>query len=866
MQSSTPPVNNWEGLRQRILSDDRETTLAAILELKATTVRPPDLPLLLSALIPSVLPLVTSKTTPNPDVQSSEHKIRSAVLAWISKLPPADAVRRYTPALVAVSMDVLRRDYEDNAVAASRILFSIFKNHRSLPSESVEPYLKFVLSLYQDLPQSSQKRFSTIVPSSQGGDAMDVESAPIARKASVDSSSTAQPPSQSTSSFRVLAECPLVVILIFQLYPQFSKAHVPVLIKVMVEALDLRPPFHSTLSQLDKPIKRLYVSALRDLVAAQAKTLSFLTFFLRTFLSEIKQYNERLATNVVAIMTTCPRESIGTRRELLVATRHLLNSDFRAGFFRHMDALLDERVLTGNRAVLKPLAYTMLSDLVHHTRSSLQMKQMNRVVGVFCRVLHDTSLPTATQHASIRTLLNLVELLLHNKDPNPQLGRDMLVRLLYTFIDKLNGLQRQQQDHKNNQESIDGNNNSTTVLTTTTTAADVPGLIRVVIVGLKTIIHHLARYRSHRSTATAEVSTNTSGNEEVHSAHVKLTQTEIHLLRRYLTTALPALRLLQPVPELQREALTYCAAALTALDGLYLRRVLGGLMEVLVDAIVLDPACMVIPRHLLGSNATTSLAFCSILLDYLVDRMELLCWEPAGDIVFVSEDNSSMGQTAGSQQEHVVRELHRLQQKPEMAIETRKTISSTHLQLFERILKSLSVYAENESVVRRYLKRIVSCCLQLSMENIGQWPENYCMLLRYIFRSISAGKFEESYKELLPLIPTVLNGLYRIICSCEDSVLRNTAIELCLTIPARLSSLLPHMNLLLRIIIPALDSNVAELVNLGYVLLMHGQSIDRNSCFTQFSPDFGRSSFGWTISIRSFCTLKCRSKRSSSRS
>ena len=70
------------------------------------------------------------------------------------------------------------------------------------------------------------------------------------------------------------------------------------------------------------------------------------------------------------------------------------------------------------------------------------------------------------------------------------------------------------------------------------------------------------------------------------------------------------------------------------------------------------------------------------------------------------------------------------------------------------------------------------------------------MLLRYIFRSISAGTFEV---ELLPLIPTVLNGLYRIICSCEDSVLRNTAIELCLTIPARLSSLLPHMNLLLRI-------------------------------------------------------------------
>ena len=52
------------------------------------------------------------------------------------------------------------------------------------------------------------------------------------------------------------------------------------------------------------------------------------------------------------------------------------------------------------------------------------------------------------------------------------------------------------------------------------------------------------------------------------------------------------------------------------------------------------------------------------------------------------------------------------------SLEKRKTISSTHLQLFERILKLLSVYAENEFVVRRYLKRIVSCYLRLSMENI----------------------------------------------------------------------------------------------------------------------------------------------------
>ena len=132
-------------------------------------------------------------------------------------------------------------------------------------------------------------------------------------------------------------------------------------------------------------------------------------------------------------------------------------------------------------------------------------------------------------------------------------------------------------------------------------------------------------------------------------------------------------------------------------------------------------------------------------------------------------------------------------------------------------MKSLAAFPDNEGVIRKYLRRIVAVCFRACMEQTSAWPDNYCMLLRYVFRSISAGKFEDSYKELLPLLPTVLNGLYRVSVS-GDTVLRNTAVELCLTIPARLSSLLPHLNLLIRVMIPALDSNVGDLVNLGYVL------------------------------------------------
>lgn len=263
--------------------------------------------------------------------------------------------------------------------------------------------------------------------------------------------------------------------------------------------------------------------------------------------------------------------------------------------------------------------------------------------------------------------------------------------------------------------------------------------------------------------------------------------------------------------ELHRDALTYFAAAFTTMDGFNLRRTLGKRLDVLVDAIIEDPAVLVIPRHLLGSNETTSLEFCGILLDYLAERMHHLSVDMSDDVVFFNEEQDPVQ----GQSKPVEFILFAREQRPRRSPDFLEKRSTTMLQLFERVLKSLSSYPDNEVVIRKHLSFLVCTCLKLTMEKAGDEPDKYCMLLRYLFRSISAGKFEESYKELLPLIPAVLNGLYRIICSNGALSLRSTAIELCLTIPARLSSLLPHMNLLIRVIIPALDSDVGELINLG---------------------------------------------------
>lgn len=1038
--SASSTSNEWVALCQRLIGSTTTSTapdtygwedsihaaqeIIMHLDKMSTT----ELPLLISTLLPTVSNLMIHKTQPTPNPLAPIHKLRQIVLDWMSKLPSTEILRPYASQLVVIAMDVLTRDFEENAITASRILFDLYKTFRTLPSDQVQVYLDFVASMYRGLPTAVARNFTrdglsmgipttnTTTPNSgthsdatvtktvcttqanNDENAMDVQQEPskqqqqlqpkadtaiipmdidkpssasettiiqnettaktaataattttltmVQKTASSDSLVTTNEGLDSSTlttdasllttdiaprkvsmksnlSFRVLTECPLVVMLMFQLYPKFMKANIPNLIKVMMEALTLRPPKletivvidptpieskegtttpSSTPTQSDTFMRRNYFAKTRDLVAAQAKTLSFLTYLLRTFASEVKPYEDRLASNVVALMTNCPRESVSTRKELLVATRHLLNSDFRAGFYRHIDSMLDERVLMGysmsshnNRSdptIIRPLAYTTLSDLCQHMRTLFTMPQMVRVVCLFARVLHDESmtLPLTTQFTAVRTLLSLVDLIFHNKDPNGQLGRDMLVRLLYTLTDKLQSLVEyfpivykaektresieakrhfctESMDLDNTQQQPNGRHRDESWLLSNHVVSpdsvkDLQNMLRAIIVGQKSVIYYISNYRTQRAELTATTITavpaNTDGavkpmvrdvpmigkdhNDEVATASLKITQTEIAIIDRYILVALNALKLLtkagvmakvmdmastidvttdaqfvaseKTMVEQHRDALTFFAAAFTSLDPYNLRRSLGRRLDFLIDAIVEDPVVMLVPRNLLGSNATTSFEFCNILLDYLVQRMAIIGYPKFPDVTFIDEQSDD---EVNDDDFNPLNRLHTIDQRPQESDVQLKQRSATFLQLFERILKSLSVFPDNEVVVRKHLRKIVVVCLRSSMENVDN-PEIYCTLLRYAFRSISAGKFEESYKELLPLIPAVLNGLHRIVYSSENALLRSTAIELCLTIPARLSSLLPHMNLLLRIIIPALNSNVGDLINLGCVI------------------------------------------------
>ena len=152
---------------------------------------------------------------------------------------------------------------------------------------------------------------------------------------------------RSTESFKVLTECPLIVMLLFQLYPRYIQTTIPSLIPMMVQTLALRPPRAGSRHRL----------ACADFMAAQVKTLSFLTYLLRAFADFMRPYQESIPKCVIQVhmhaadsgtecmhtaphhtplishptpspkreqlLLMCPPESASIRKDILVATRHI---------------------------------------------------------------------------------------------------------------------------------------------------------------------------------------------------------------------------------------------------------------------------------------------------------------------------------------------------------------------------------------------------------------------------------------------------------------------------------------------------------------------------------------------------------------
>ncbi|XP_065834052.1 transformation/transcription domain-associated protein-like isoform X2 [Oscarella lobularis] len=756
-------------------------------------------------------------------VESLNHQIRKLLLEIIHRIPVSDLLKPYAKGILNVMFRLLETENEENVLVCLKIIIELHKQLRPPFQIEVRQFLQFVQTIYRDLSTAMQAQL-------EGGPVKVEPGAVVIGQCPVEVEQGKHGIPKGTNSLKVLAELPIIVVLMYQLYKQQVHATVAEFIPLIINIIVLGP---NTTAQLSSVSKETYI----DFVGAQIKTLSFLAYVIKIYQDVVKVYAPSMVQGMLSLLKNCPPEVAYLRKELLIAARHILPTDFRNQFVPQIDKLLDEDTLIGTgwttRESLRPLAYSTLADLVHHVRGHLSLQQLALAVDMFAKNVNDETLPVSIQTMSCKLLLNLVECIRQKSDPDGN-GRDILIQMLEVFVQKFQTIAKYQIPaifskcvRQNPDGSIPESEPPKTpatmlattpglpapsLLTPTASGLRLPGqtlpgnagnavsaslfpggnvlsasdcriLVKTLVCGVKTITWGAG------SCKAPGVLQKTFFPRET-PVFVRLLKYTLLCLDIYqVMTAPNGSFYLRPATcqtvkmREEKEILEHFAGVFTMMNLTTFKEVFGRMIEYLVERIHNNYALQIIPNTFLA-NPNTSATFATVMIHFLLEKME------------------------------------------EMGVDIER--SNLYLKLFKLVFGSVSLFAqENEQMLKPHLHEIVTRSMDLAKS--AKEPYNYFLLLRALFRSIGGGSHDLLYQEFLPLLPNLLRGLNRLQSSLHRQQMKDLFVELCLTVPVRLSSLLPYLPMLMDPLVSALNGS-QPLISQGLRTL--------ELCVDNLQPDF----------------------------
>lgn len=817
----------------------------------------PNYPIFLKKFMPIFInilrgPPVFQTNTPE---QQNLQKLRNCVLEILHRLPtsstPTEPFEPYAEEVVDLLMGLVRTDNEDNAILCVKITSDIMRHQSKVLGGKVQSFLNLIQELFEQLARVVREQLddtstthphtstgnvpaNTGTPSSSHSQLLQHQASPRPGSPVAPGSDFSDPNQQSgrpllkgMQSFKVLSECPIIVVSIFQVYrttvAQNVKQFVPLIKGVLCLQAKAQEQAHkdaaargTIFTGVSPNIKNR--AAFGEFITAQVKTMSFLAYLLRQYSQQLTDFLHTLPDIVVRLLKDCPREKSSARKELLVAIRHIINFNFRKIFLPKIDELLDERTLIGDGLTvyetMRPLAYSMLADLIHHVREHLQPDQIRKTVEVYTRNLQDNFPGTSFQTMSAKLLLNMAECIA--KMPNKVDARYYLLMILNAIGDKFAAMNRQYPNavklsKQYHQQAADG------VLETYLADKEHPPewdeidifnampiktsnlrdrgadpvvdnkfLFKNLMTGLKNTFYQL---KTCNPPAPVDASLAPGHWQDVsYGFSAEEVQIIIKLFRegayvfRYYEIEKPATesQYASPVEYManfymissskeEKDLLETFATVFHCIDPATFHEVFQQEIPRLYDMIHEHTALLHIPQFFLASEATSP-SFCGMLLRFLMERIE----------------------DVGS-------------------ADVKK--ASILLRLFKLAFMAVTLFAsQNEQVLLPHVVDIVVKSIELSTK--AEEPMNYFLLLRSLFRSIGGGKFEHLYKQILPLLEMLLDVLNNLLMAARKPTERDLYVELCLTVPARLSNLLPHLSFLMRPLVVALRAGT-ELVGQG---------------------------------------------------
>lgn len=614
-----------------------------------------------------------------------------------------------------------------------------------------------------------------------------------------------------------------------------------------------------------------------EFILAQVKAASFLAYiFIRGYSPKfLATYNSIVPDIIMRLLQDCPSELSAARKELLHATRHILSTSYKSMFLPKLDLLFNEKVLLGDGLTayetLRPLAYSTAADFLHNIRNDLNLDQIWKTVLMYSKLLQDTTLASTVQIMSGKLLLNLLERI--NKLPKDEARRLSFI-IIKAYVNRFIDLNREyssimgrykdfkdkKQETESSQSAVvtsvnsklpdnpmlvdeeikidndeeldinniiiaelkgdmqDGDNDvemkdvdseamkveqpEQPAITTlddiqyqrpiqisppllSDPLKDTKYLFRTLLNFLKSVVISLRQSNSPPPSSDYNL-------QAWNSAARLFSVEEIFILKSLLRESILGLRFFQAPktssdtekqkvfdirhPNLpisaskdEKELMEVIASMFMKIDLSTFNEIFTSEISFLVNEMLNNAPLLHLPHFFLGSEVTSA-NFMGIIINYLKSKLKDL-----GD----------------------VDAMH----------------SHIFLRLFKLCLLSLNLYpSSNEAVVAVHLKELILKSLEMSTK--AEDSIVYFYLIRTLFKSISGGRFDSLYKEIMPLLQKLLESLNKLIDSASTPQERDIYIELCLTVPVRLGRLVPYLSYLQRPLVLALNGS-QDLVSQG---------------------------------------------------
>ncbi|EYC15392.1 hypothetical protein Y032_0037g3495 [Ancylostoma ceylanicum] len=818
-----------------------------------------------------------SETVPQFIQENNTQTLRKAMLEMILRTSAYEPVKQMSKEIQKQMMRIIVLENEENAILAIKILVDHSKITRThlIPEVSVmlQHFKQWIKCMCSCLVRPHT--FDTIDlthPAVQLPEETVIET--YLQQCYYVQSVMLYPPSgamdapkytlipRASQSLKTFQEIPMLVIFLYQHHKAGVQAEAMEFLLCCLDFLSIQ------ISSEQKSDEKYNKTLADEFYTAQSKMLAYLSIMgkIREFMEQILANGDRFINGVLSLLEQCPAELIVVRKDVLITLKFFFISDLRPKFIQLLPRLLSEVALIGSgyTAVdhLRGYFYQTMADFLHHVRASLSFDMLAHVAFVFCREMHDNLLPYQIQVICARMLSSVLEgLTKHAKEG--EATRDLILMILESLVVKLKMIavyhlpllfkqhgaeinydykscDRDGSDNTEDEKASDDVIREEVRRCSIDTApemeigpADPPQPPAPAIPVPKESGHR----QSSPSTILTQMYT-------MNAPPIPLTEARtivkfILLACKMGTTALAGANRSSQSPPLVRERdifermFKYCVQCL----------------DVYMIPYPQPPSRVQVPNSVPGGtrskeekDALDALAslFTMLNLDVFGEiftkYMDFFVVRMAKNLPLQLACNAFLVRADVSFRFGCIIVKYLMDRLPSLAV--MNDVSQLYVKLFKIIFSAIgcqnSASPDGEIMLKPYLPELIRKSMEYAL--CARDPINYFMLLRALFRSIGGGLHDILYSQFLPLLPDLMLFFNKLQWCDHRQMMRELFVELCLTVPVRLSTLLPHLPLLMEPLVCALNGG-PNLVQQGLrTLELCVDNLQPDFLFDNFSP------------------------------